>query len=65
MPVAIIAKCDAAGLTVTVEKVRVFDQKSDAFGYEMKLVAKYGRLNAGTDMLCNRTDGGGRRNGAT
>lgn len=54
----IVAECVKAGLTITVELVRHFNDEKDAFAYEMELIALYGRRDLSTGTLCNFTAGG-------
>ena len=54
-----IAKIRACGLEPIVEKVKHFgDNETQAFAFEKRLIAKFGRIDLGTGTLCNLTDGG-------
>lgn len=51
-------KIRAAGLEPVITIVDEFDDESDAFAFEVELIAKYGRRDLGTGPLCNLTKGG-------
>jgi len=54
----VVAKIRKAALEPIGEIVSHFDSESDAFQFEIGLIAKYGRRDLGKGTLCNLTDGG-------
>ena len=53
-----IKRIEAENLSPIVIKIKDALIDSDAFALEKKLVARFGRLDLGTGVLCNMTDGG-------
>jgi len=54
-----VAKAAKDGLPQPlVEIVKRFELEADAFTFEVKLIARYGRLDLKTGTLCNLTNGG-------
>src|SRR6185503_7773153 len=54
----VLNKIRAVSLKPKIKIVRRFVLEADAFAYEIKLIAKYGRRDLGLGPLCNLTDGG-------
>ena len=54
----IIDHLKRSGQDVQYELLGLFELESDAFRYEVKMIAKYGRLDNGTGILTNRSNGG-------
>lgn len=53
-----IREITSEGLTPTIIKIEENLSEEYAFDLEIKLIAELGRLDSGTGVLCNRTDGG-------
>jgi hypothetical protein len=59
-----LAKILSAGLEPIVEIVARFKYEKTAYAREQKLVGRYGRIDLGTGILCNLTNGGEGGNGS-
>jgi hypothetical protein len=53
-----MTECKKLGLTPELEIVGTFATEEEALRFEIKRIARYGRVDLGTGTLFNRTDGG-------